>query len=194
VRGRDAVAGRQACGAQPTLPYPTLSPVVPLAQSPAWRCAPPRREAAPERARRRAAPGARRRRARAAQVFGQVVSGYGVVRAAEACGSRGGETSQDVVIADAGVLPPAAAAAGRPGASPAGLGVTRGHSARVHLRVHVQGLRATLLHMLAGGKQRRVRSACRTASRHHHAARVSMLGRRTLAALSLLPQRLHSSC
>jgi len=56
------------------------------------------------------------------------------------------------------------------------------------------GLRATLLHMLAGGKQRRVRSACRTASRHHHAARVSMLGRRTLAALSLLPQRLHSSC
>jgi len=127
--------------------------------------------------RRRAAPGARRLRARAAQVFGQVVSGYGVVRAAEACGSRGGETSQDVVIADAGVLPPAAAAAGRPGASPASLGITRGLNARVHPHVHVQGLRATLLHMLADGKQRRVRSACRTASRHHHAACVSMLER-----------------
>jgi cyclophilin family peptidyl-prolyl cis-trans isomerase len=111
-----------------SLPYPVLpygrssQPVQPSAR----RCAPPHRAAAPERARRRAAPGAPQRRGRAAQVFGQVVSGYGVVRAAEACGSRGGETAHDVVIADAGVLPPAAAAAGRPGASPARLGVTGG--------------------------------------------------------------------
>lgn len=53
-----------------------------------------------------------------AQVFGQVVSGYSVVRAAEACGSRSGETSHDVIIGDAGVLPPAASSASSAGAQP----------------------------------------------------------------------------
>ena len=37
-------------------------------------------------------------------VFGQVVDGYNVVKAVEACGSRGGDTSYDVMIADCGVL------------------------------------------------------------------------------------------
>ncbi|PRW58429.1 Peptidyl-prolyl cis-trans isomerase [Chlorella sorokiniana] len=36
-------------------------------------------------------------------VFGQVVSGYGVVKAMEACGSRSGQTAFDVMIADCGV-------------------------------------------------------------------------------------------
>jgi peptidyl-prolyl isomerase F (cyclophilin D) len=44
-------------------------------------------------------------------VFGQVVDGFNVVRAMEACGSRSGETSFDVMIADCGVLPPASKAA-----------------------------------------------------------------------------------
>ncbi|KAK9843704.1 hypothetical protein WJX81_003084 [Elliptochloris bilobata] len=52
-------------------------------------------------------------------VFGQVVSGYSVVRAAEACGSRSGETSHDVIIADAGVLPPAVSSASGAGAGTA---------------------------------------------------------------------------
>ena len=52
------------------------------------------------------------------QVFGQVVSGYSAVRAAEACGSRNGEASHDVIIGDAGVLPPAASSASSAGAQP----------------------------------------------------------------------------
>lgn len=42
-------------------------------------------------------------------VFGQVVDGFSVVKAMEACGSRSGETSQDVMIADSGVLTTASA-------------------------------------------------------------------------------------
>ena len=41
-----------------------------------------------------------------------------MVRAAEACGSRSGETSHDVIIGDAGVLPPAASSASSAGAQP----------------------------------------------------------------------------
>mmetsp|Transcript_35345 Transcript_35345/g.100057 ORF Transcript_35345/g.100057 Transcript_35345/m.100057 type:complete len:148 (-) Transcript_35345:151-594(-) len=37
-------------------------------------------------------------------VFGQVIEGYNVVKAIEACGSRSGDTSFDVVIADCGQL------------------------------------------------------------------------------------------
>lgn len=37
-------------------------------------------------------------------VFGQVIEGYSVVKAIEACGSRSGETSQDVMIASCGIL------------------------------------------------------------------------------------------
>mmetsp|Transcript_27565 Transcript_27565/g.49160 ORF Transcript_27565/g.49160 Transcript_27565/m.49160 type:complete len:289 (-) Transcript_27565:134-1000(-) len=37
-------------------------------------------------------------------VFGQVVEGYNVVKACEACGSRSGETEFDVMIADCGQL------------------------------------------------------------------------------------------
>jgi peptidyl-prolyl isomerase F (cyclophilin D) len=36
-------------------------------------------------------------------VFGQVVDGYNVVKAIEAAGSRSGDTSQDVMIADCGI-------------------------------------------------------------------------------------------
>jgi len=44
-------------------------------------------------------------------VFGQVLEGFPVVKAMEACGSRGGDTSYDVMIADSGVLARAARAA-----------------------------------------------------------------------------------
>lgn len=37
-------------------------------------------------------------------VFGQVVEGFNVVKAMEACGTRGGEPTQDVMIADSGLL------------------------------------------------------------------------------------------
>jgi peptidyl-prolyl isomerase F (cyclophilin D) len=37
-------------------------------------------------------------------VFGQVIDGYSVVKAIESCGSRSGETSQDVMISSCGIL------------------------------------------------------------------------------------------
>lgn len=45
------------------------------------------------------------------QVFGQVIDGYSVVKAIEAVGSRSGDTAEDVVIADCGVVASAALAA-----------------------------------------------------------------------------------
>ena len=36
-------------------------------------------------------------------VFGQVVEGYNIIKAVEACGSRSGDTSADVIIGDCGV-------------------------------------------------------------------------------------------
>jgi peptidyl-prolyl isomerase F (cyclophilin D) len=46
-------------------------------------------------------------------VFGQVVDGYNVIKAMEACGSRGsGETSADVMIAKAGEVDTSASAGG----------------------------------------------------------------------------------
>mmetsp|Transcript_13275 Transcript_13275/g.25456 ORF Transcript_13275/g.25456 Transcript_13275/m.25456 type:complete len:283 (+) Transcript_13275:85-933(+) len=44
-------------------------------------------------------------------VFGQVIDGYSVVKAIEAVGSRSGDTAEDVVIADCGVVASAALAA-----------------------------------------------------------------------------------
>ena len=43
-------------------------------------------------------------------VFGQVVDGYNVIKAIEACGSRSGDTSADVIIGDCGVVASAGAA------------------------------------------------------------------------------------
>ena len=37
-------------------------------------------------------------------VFGQVVEGYNVIKAIEACGSRSGDTSADVIIGECGVV------------------------------------------------------------------------------------------
>ena len=42
-------------------------------------------------------------------VFGQVVSGYSVIKAMEACGARSGETSADVIIAACGEVETTAA-------------------------------------------------------------------------------------
>jgi peptidyl-prolyl isomerase F (cyclophilin D) len=44
-------------------------------------------------------------------VFGQVVDGFSVVKAMEACGSSSGETAYDVMIADSGLVARARAAA-----------------------------------------------------------------------------------
>jgi peptidyl-prolyl isomerase F (cyclophilin D) len=45
-------------------------------------------------------------------VFGQVVDGYNVIKAVEACGSRSGDTSADVIIGDCGVMASAGARSG----------------------------------------------------------------------------------
>eukprot|EP00227_Mantoniella_beaufortii_P019533 CAMPEP_0197587500 /NCGR_PEP_ID=MMETSP1326-20131121/9111_1 /TAXON_ID=1155430 /ORGANISM="Genus nov. species nov., Strain RCC2288" /LENGTH=202 /DNA_ID=CAMNT_0043152239 /DNA_START=116 /DNA_END=721 /DNA_ORIENTATION=- len=37
-------------------------------------------------------------------VFGQVVDGYNVIKAIEACGSRGGDTNVDIMVSDCGVV------------------------------------------------------------------------------------------
>eukprot|EP00195_Chlamydomonas_chlamydogama_P015502 CAMPEP_0202899890 /NCGR_PEP_ID=MMETSP1392-20130828/9179_1 /ASSEMBLY_ACC=CAM_ASM_000868 /TAXON_ID=225041 /ORGANISM="Chlamydomonas chlamydogama, Strain SAG 11-48b" /LENGTH=275 /DNA_ID=CAMNT_0049586185 /DNA_START=55 /DNA_END=882 /DNA_ORIENTATION=+ len=63
-------------------------------------------------------------------VFGQVIEGYEVVKAMEACGSRSGQTSLEVTISDCGELPAGAtkAAGGArtaPGAASATTGVAR---------------------------------------------------------------------
>ena len=48
-------------------------------------------------------------------VFGQVVEGYEVIKAVEACGSKSGATSAEVVIGDCGELKKGARAALRGG-------------------------------------------------------------------------------
>ncbi|GFR49175.1 hypothetical protein Agub_g11198 [Astrephomene gubernaculifera] len=48
-------------------------------------------------------------------VFGQVVEGYEVVKAVEACGSRSGATAFDVMVAECGELKPGATAAAAAG-------------------------------------------------------------------------------
>ncbi|KAF5835186.1 cyclophilin-like domain-containing protein [Dunaliella salina] len=62
-------------------------------------------------------------------VFGQVVDGYSVVKAMEACGDRSGATAVPVMVADCGVLPgnasKAAAAAAGGGAAAAGASALR---------------------------------------------------------------------
>lgn len=60
-------------------------------------------------------------------VFGQVVDGYNVVKAVEACGSRSGDTSADVIIGDCGVV---AAAGGSPGGSGRKVAAGAGSSSR----------------------------------------------------------------
>mmetsp|Transcript_9958 Transcript_9958/g.15912 ORF Transcript_9958/g.15912 Transcript_9958/m.15912 type:complete len:271 (-) Transcript_9958:412-1224(-) len=62
-------------------------------------------------------------------VFGQVVDGYNVIKAVEACGSRSGDTSADVIIGDCGVVAASstsASAGGRRVAAGAGSS-TRGY-------------------------------------------------------------------
>lgn len=53
-------------------------------------------------------------------VFGQVVDGFNVVKAMEAVGSRGGDTSYDVMIAGCGVLPSGGVQAAASGAAGSG--------------------------------------------------------------------------
>ncbi len=48
-------------------------------------------------------------------VFGQVVSGYEVVKAMEACGARSGQTAFEVTVADCGPLPAGNSACGMGG-------------------------------------------------------------------------------
>ena len=59
-------------------------------------------------------------------VFGQVVDGYNVIKAVEACGSRGGDTSADVIIGDCGVVASAVPRAGGSRRVAPGTTTTRG--------------------------------------------------------------------
>ena len=77
-------------------------------------------------------------------VFGQVVEGYNVVKAVEACGSRSGDTSGDVIIGDCGVVARAGAAGGKRRAAGSGSAARGYHtaaaaaaSARLSARAHV---------------------------------------------------------
>lgn len=60
-------------------------------------------------------------------VFGQVVDGYNVIKAIEACGSRSGDTSADVIIGDCGVV-----AAGGASAASGGRKVAAGAAGSTH--------------------------------------------------------------
>ena len=53
-------------------------------------------------------------------VFGQVLEGYNVIKAVEACGSRGGDTSGDIIIGDCGVVAASGAKFGGVRVAPAG--------------------------------------------------------------------------
>ena len=53
-------------------------------------------------------------------VFGQVIDGYNVIKAIEACGSRGGDTSGDIIIGDCGVIASAKAKSGAVRVAPGG--------------------------------------------------------------------------
>ena len=77
-------------------------------------------------------------------VFGQVVEGYNVVKAVEACGSRSGDTSGDVIIGDCGVVAHAGAAGGKRRAAGSGSAARGYHTAaaaaanaRLSARAHV---------------------------------------------------------
>ena len=59
-------------------------------------------------------------------VFGQVLEGYNVIKAVEACGSRGGDTSGDIIIGDCGVVASAVPRAGGSRRVAPGTTTTRG--------------------------------------------------------------------
>jgi len=63
-------------------------------------------------------------------VFGQVVDGYSVVKAMEACGDRSGATAVPVMIADCGVMPGNASKAAAAAAAGGGAAAARASSLR----------------------------------------------------------------
>ena len=63
-------------------------------------------------------------------VFGQVLEGYNVIKAVEACGSRGGDTSGDIIIGDCGVVAASGAKFGGVRVAPAGARARRPHRRR----------------------------------------------------------------
>jgi peptidyl-prolyl isomerase F (cyclophilin D) len=69
-------------------------------------------------------------------VFGQVIDGYNVIKAIEACGSRGGDTSGDIIIGDCGVIASAKAKSGAVRVAPGGRarGVHTAAAAAAHAR------------------------------------------------------------
>ncbi len=108
-------------------------------------------------------------------VFGQVISGYSVVKAIEACGSRSGETSADVMIRDCGVV----SSGGKSGATTTTAGMQQSQPASAPLRAstraaatgtlaQLQKCRGTVLQSRSLAPVRRVRAVV------HVAAAVSM--------------------
>lgn len=110
-------------------------------------------------------------------VFGQVLEGYNVVKAMEACGSRSGETSFDVMIAKCGEMDTSASASGGPGAV---------QSKRAPVTAVLEHPAASVAHrtltarraVIAAGVQMRV--AARAVPRNRAASRV--IGTAALAA------------
>lgn len=97
----------------------------------------------------------------------QVISGYGVVRAMEACGSRSGQTSFDVMIADCGVKTgkaPTTAALQAPG-SPAPRARSKAAAlAQPRMAAQLKQQRAAMLQGRAVAPARRRPQAARTAA------------------------------
>ncbi|KAG2443233.1 hypothetical protein HYH02_009306 [Chlamydomonas schloesseri] len=121
-------------------------------------------------------------------VFGQVVDGYEVVKAIEACGSRSGETAFDVMIADCGELPAGAARAAAPRQKPTGAAAASASSVRsfstaaAAARPFAAGInRAAVAPQRAGAPLRAVAPVRAAAASHAAVARSALRAARVLA-------------
>lgn len=116
-------------------------------------------------------------------VFGQVVDGFSVVKAIESCGSRSGETSADVMIADCGVLDASAKPASPQACLSYGTrdknnmsGIQRGTQLQALRRKQKSLLGLSVMHEMQG--MRRWAKPARMASKSH----IVMSSRSTLFA------------
>jgi cyclophilin family peptidyl-prolyl cis-trans isomerase len=103
-------------------------------------------------------------------VFGQVISGYNVVKAVEACGSRDGSTAFDVMIANSGLVSPGKAATTaslqlhqQPGAAPRRIKTSAAASAPSALN-QLKQQRRTVLQGRQVAPARRPQAAMRAAA------------------------------
>ncbi|GBF94836.1 peptidyl-prolyl cis-trans isomerase mitochondrial [Raphidocelis subcapitata] len=124
-------------------------------------------------------------------VFGQVVQGMEVVRAVEMCGSRGGDTAYDIMIADSGELPKGSlkATASASDAAPPGRVAPRGASKINAVRVSVRPRPEMMGARLAGqarGAARRPAAPVARAPRALAARPVAAAGRAAAPRLRMV--------